>query len=93
MQLTIQRVEILEAIENLSTESPYGVINIGDLIAYLTSERDTYVKGGKVKTYKNRDIAVRKIMVILKKAGLAENPMQGYWRLTKKGKKVLRGFP
>jgi len=74
--LTWERVKLLQAVYELSSKNEFGVVSIRDLIETLGRSRS----------------AVAKQLISLKKAGLVENPLRGYYRLTSVGEEVLNDF-
>jgi len=77
-KLTLERYEVLKLISEISRKNPFKVAPIQELIDVITSKRN--IKSG----------AVRKMVHELNKDGYLENPLRGCWRLTEKGKKMLK---
>ena len=74
MKLTVEKIELLKAIDDLCNESEYGVAQVKEIM---------------LKLNKNRG-AVAKQLRILNREGYVENPLWGAWRLTELGKKTLK---
>ena len=77
-KLTPERYEVLKLVGEISKKSPFKVAPIQELIDVITSKRN--IKSG----------AVRKMVYELNKDGYLENPLRGCWRLTDKGRELLR---
>jgi len=77
-KLTPERYEVLKLTAEISEKNDFGVAPIQELIDVITSKRD--VKSG----------AVRKMVWELSKDGYLENPLRGCWRLTEKGRELLK---
>jgi len=77
-KLTPERYEVLKLTQEISRENDFGVAPIQKLIDIITSRRG--IKSG----------AVRKMVWELGRQGYLENPLRGCWRLTSKGKELLK---
>jgi len=77
-KLTPERYEVLKLVSEISRKSPFRVAPVQELIDIITSKRD--IKSG----------AVRKMVWELSKDGYLENPLRGCWRLTEKGRELLK---
>ena len=77
-KLTPERYEVLKLVNEISQKSPFKVAPIQELIDIITSKRNI------------KDGAVRKMVHELNKDGYLENPLRGCWRLTEKGRELLK---
>ena len=77
-KLTPERYEVLRLVAEISSKNSFKVCPIRDLIEVVTKRRPI------------TPIAVRKMIYELSKSGYIENPLRGCWRLTEKGKKILK---
>jgi len=77
-KMTPERYEVLKLVAEISEKSDFGVAPIQKLIDIITSKRN--IKSG----------AVRKMVWELNKDGYLENPLRGCWRLTEKGRSLLK---
>jgi len=77
-KLTMERFQLLKLVDEISRKNSFGIAPIQDLIDIITAQRN--IKSG----------AVRKMAWELSKDGYLENPLRGCWRLTDKGKKLLK---
>ena len=77
-KLTMERYQVLRLVNQLSKENEFGVAPIQKLVQILTSER------------KIKPISVRVTVMRLAQDGYLENPLRGCWRLTEKGRKLLK---
>ena len=77
-KLTPERYEVLRFIEQISSRNPFKVCPVKDLIETITKRRSV------------TSIAVRKMVTMLNKQGYLENPLRGCWRLTEKGRELLK---
>ena len=79
-EMTIGRFQILKLIDELCDKTEYKLASTKDLIELISTERNI------------KKQSVRVGLSICKKMGLLENPIQGGWRLTEKGKDVLENI-
>ena len=77
-KLTPERYEVLRLVAEISSENSFKVCPIKDLIEIVTKRRSI------------TPIAVRKMVYELNKDGYIENPLRGCWRLTEKGRDLLK---
>lgn len=78
VKLTAEKCQILKLINDISAKNDFAVAPIQELIAAVVSQRS--ITG----------IAVRKMVWELSQKGLICNPLRGHWRLTDKGKELLK---
>jgi len=77
-KLTMERFQVLRLVDQLSKENEFGVAPIQELINIITAQRNV------------KSVTVRKLVLELHRDGYLENPLRGCWRLTEKGKKLLK---
>jgi len=78
IKLTAEKFQVLKLINDLSAKNEFGVASIQELIDVVTVKRNI------------TSIAVRKMVWELARKGLICNPLRGHWRLTDKGKELLK---
>ena len=77
-KLTPEKFEILKLVNEICKKNRYRLAPVKELVEIVTSQRNV------------RDVTVRKMIWKLSKEGYLENPLRGCWRLTKKGRNLLR---
>jgi len=77
-KLTMERFQVLKLIDDICKQSEFGVAPTQKLIQVLTAERGI------------KPTSVRVTIMRLARDGYLENPLWGCWRLTEKGKQVLK---
>jgi len=77
-KLTPERFQVLKLVDEISKKNEFGVAEVQKLIQILTAER------------KIKPITVRMTIKRLAQDGYLENPLRGCWRLTEKGRKLLK---
>ena len=77
-KLTPERYEVLRLVAEISSKNSFKVCPIRDLIEVVTKRRSI------------TSVAVRKMIYELSKSGYIENPLRGCWRLTDRGRELLK---
>ena len=77
-RLTVGKFQVLKLIDDMCKQSEFGVASMQKLIQVLTAERGI------------KPTSVRVTIMRLAREGYLENPLWGCWRLTEKGKQVLK---
>jgi len=78
IKLTAEKFQMLKLINDLSAKNEFSVASIQELISAVTAQRNI------------TSIAVRKMVWELAQKGLIYNPLRGHWRLTDKGREILK---
>jgi len=78
VKLTAEKFQMLKCISDLSAKNEFGVASIQELIGAVAARRNI------------TSIAIRKMVWELAQKGLICNPLRGHWRLTDKGKELLK---
>ena len=76
MKLTVERLELMQAIHQIGLHSEFKVAPLKEIIKKMGKSRGT----------------VAKAITQLKNAGYVENPIFGGWRLTEQGREALYEF-
>jgi Mn-dependent DtxR family transcriptional regulator len=77
-RLTLERLEALKIIDEISSENEFGVAPIKKIIKLMEIKRGI------------KNSAVRKLIWELTRMGFVENPILGGYRLTEKGRRALQ---
>jgi len=77
-KITLESFQLLSLIDEICRRNQYGFAPISELIKIVTAQRGV------------KSVAVRKMTWKLAKEGYIENPLRGCWRLTEKGRLLLK---
>jgi len=77
-KMTVERFQLLWLVYEICAQNKFKVAPVQELINIITSERNV------------KSVAVRKMVWELGRGGYLENPLRGCWRLTQKGKQLLK---